>query len=812
MPYSTSNANNGLDLADSLLAPVANSGRRTMIPTLVVQHHMAELATHVSKYAEVIGDAMKGTLGAQTDYPLALKKVILDYALNTYYPQLQAKSPLISSPGNVTGMLDSKEPMATIEAGEDFAFFKAVHYPQLAKIRQDIKELSDSINLVRGIRFIPSFSAKDMLRDIQKLVGRRGLKADGKTRVEYLGGSEMNDEQMSVINDILARAEAELEKAARQNSNMHLWELIVLVDRIANENADIPMLVHPGVHTMMAQAAFVVLPVETSASMLLVRQATSDEYADEPEAQAGWQSTAEIDGMLSLDAASRAEPMKIMVVDMLLSMLVRKMSDVDITLNDLTLPLAAHRISDLVKDFFVNGQDLFLPKIESEFLDEWLKLAEMGAKTPLKTDDLRIRLDNALLRDRNNIPRKFIEALEENITKHIGDMIQKHSERLAVYRPYLQAPAERTVFRATTTVDDVRRSGAVRIETDQPFFHHERLTVAKPAGSDEAYVMANKIDNDTIIDGAPAASAAGLVHDLFKHKQPTAFNVSKQFDYRTAMDTMLKDHQNGVIPEIMTNDRTRLLLSELVSGGVYEYRDDTRLFEERGYNLPMAMPRSYVRLDNVVTVHEYPASAVSFGVVSGQMAVGLHVRWAHAIYDIATRMNRVYSTQIVGNVVQEPSIVQDYRSKNYLERKVAFLQYFTPIDVMDNPRVMRFLTSLHTQKMARERLDLDIMDRLQKTDLFINNALMQDIRSYSSAIAMSIEANFSPESPGMQIFRDFVSGDLSERDLMRLREPAVVAVFNTLMQMIFDRLEKKDTILTLVIIEELMSEMGNNNG
>lgn len=809
--YSVKNASEASLLADEMLAPVANSGRRTMIPTLAVQFHIAHLSEHAIRFAEAMSESMKGSIGSQTDYPLALEKAVLKYILHSYYAEVQSKVPLMSSPADIASLLDSRAPMHEIETKDDFAFFKTVHLPELTAINDRIKQLEGQVDMLRGLRYIPSFSALDLSKDMERLVGRRGFKKAGETFVTRLtSNSPLSDEQNSRLNDVVQRVMAELEQAGKNRTNMNLWELIVLVDRVANEESSIPMFINPNVHAMMAQSAFAVLPLEASRQMLLVRapmQASGD-YDNAPEAAEGLQSDKDMSDKLNYDLSGSNDVIAMSLSEVIIHAAVRSIAGSVLTLNDITLPLSGHPFYTILNSMFQDGQDLFLPKIESEFFAEWLKLAEMGSKSPLKTDDVRVKLDNAMLRDRNNIPKQFITDLEETITKKLPDMIEKYMEKRTVYRSYLQAPADRTIFRNNASVDTIRRSEAVRIESDLPFIVHERLPIAKPASSDEAYVMANKLDNETIVDGQSAAPAAALIAQLFKHKKPRDNSASLTFNHKSVLMRIKRDlNDPNMTPELNNASKMQLRLSEIVNGGTFDYRDDMSLFEERSHDNVMAMPRSYVHLMSRTVAHHYPDSSVSFGTVRGQLALGLNTRWADAIAAIATQINRVYSTMSFGQVVQEPTIIEEYRAKSYLARKTDFNSYFIKFDLLNNPRVSRFLTSFHTEKMLREKIDLETMDKLHKMELYINQALATDVLAYSEAIAKSINANFSYNSEGMQIFRDFVTGDLSERDLVKLKDPGVVAVFSTLMSMVFDQLDKKDTVMTLIIIETLLKNI-----
>ena len=65
----------------------------------------------------------------------------------------------------------------------------------------------------------------------------------------------------------------------------------------------------------------------------------------------------------------------------------------------------------------------------------------------------------------------------------------------------------------------------------------------------------------------------------------------------------------------------------------------------------------------------------------------------------------------------------------------------------------------------------------------------------------------SAKYTGFQTFAKFVRGEATDADIGLMRDPAVLTVFNSLVSVTFDALEKKDTIITLILIRELMEQI-----
>lgn len=808
--YTVSTASDSRKLIDNILGPVANSARKTIIPTLAAQHHMANLSEHMQMFADQMAMSMSSAIGNKVDYPTALRRAILKHVLDSYYPELQKNSPLIATPSNITGMLSSTDDMAQVEAGEDFPFFKEVHFPQLADIKFRIDELRDSISLTRGLRFIPSFMASDFHNGVAKIVGKSGLKPAGIKRLNALlsldiptDDSKRSDEQkllVTNIGDILQRVEAITNVAAGNTISMNLWELIILVDRETAIDPNIPAIAPSDMHFIMNQHRLAVLPVgaETDLSIKLAspsedRDANMHEYLD---LVAGWGVTTEDNGL------------DINLIDIVLNMAYRATSDLPASIGVVTLPLSVHPMSSIVNTMFNEGQDIFVPKIESAFMDEWLKIAAMGPKSPMKTEDLRIRLDNAIHRDRNSIPRRFIEALEEIITTRTNELYERYVDKRTVYKPIVHAPLDTTAFRVDASHDSIRHDEGVRVEASVPVIFHSHVAISKPAGSAEGYVLANKIDNDLIVESQPAAGPAAIMSELFRHRDPNETTKSHIVNYNTVMDRIKYDFGMDMTLDLRATGHQTLRVSDLLDGhgGTFYFKEDAELFAEREHVNSMSLPRTNVTMNQSAVIHQYANSAVQFGVIGGTLASGLNARWADVIMDAATRVCKLYATTGMGAVEREPNIVETYTSKSYIERKVNFNTYFVPVDIVGHSSVWRFLNSFHTQKMVRERIDTEVLYKLDRHHLFVNMTLYQDIINYSATIANSLISNFDADSEGLKLFRDFINGRLSEQDMMKLRNPAAAAVFNTTMALVFDKIDKRDTIVTLIVVQALMEQ------
>lgn len=797
MSYVANNSSTTRAIVENMLGPVANSGRRALVAPLAVQHHLANFNAHVTQYIDAIVEGYRGASTSNVDNSALLRAALTRHILEVYYPELQKLAPLVSSPSNLGEVLESHAPMWEVEKGEDFPFFRAVHLPQLRELSENLRKTLDPVRLTHGLRFIPSYYTPDLLAFIKKeMSSRHSLQASSK-RIKRLSetlGVAIADEELSHINITMSRVVGELEELATAHAITNLWELIVLADRSAADN-DQPLFCGTDVHMRMMHSAYAVLPVNTAVSIPLSYVYNTD-VDDE---DAGIQRDDDVSDI----AAGKAQLIGD-IFEMMLIIAARTAKGKTIRINDITLPIAIHPIADTMDSIFTEGLRELLPTVKSEFLDHWLNLAKMGPKTPVKYDDLRVKLDTAMHVDKNAIPRAFDDHLYEICGTLPEALIKRYVDKRSVYTTIIETPIERTQLRITDTVDSIRESGRVRIESDQPFSFYPDKSLTKPAASDEGFLLLNKVDGGTVVDGEMASGVSAIVADLYKLKQPDLVTIDKEFTYKEFVSRLRFDQGKPRTLDLTSSGPTELRLSNVLTGASFTYRDDVMLFREHNFTQDMSMPRTLVRVKHESVIHEYANSAHAYGVISGVLANDMASRWARTVMLLSTRVARVYSAEGFAEVRNEARIVEQYQSSSYLKRVTKFDDWYAKMNIAFDEKVWRFLSAMQTQKMARDKIDLNILEKIKRHTLYVNAALLGDIHSYANSVSTSIIENFNVESEGFQLFANFVDGRLTDTQMGRMRDPQVITVFNSLMSVTFDSLEAKDTVITLILIAEIM--------
>jgi hypothetical protein len=789
-------------LIDSMLGSVSNSGRKTLVAPLAIQHHLAHFSEHMQLFIDAIVEGYKGASTSNIDNSELLRAALTNHILESYYPEIQKLAPLVSSPTNLGAILESHDPMWEVEKGEDFPFFKTVHFPQLRDLHTSMRSILENVDITNGLRYIPSYYAPKLYAHMETEMKSRHSFQKSNKRIKKLGellGSEITDAELAHINQAMSRVFGEVKKLADAHAVTNLWELIVLADRAVSDT-DQPMFCGTDVHMRLMHSALSVLPTDVAVSVPL-SYVNNPDLVDEDNGISRSDDVADIENGVA--------PMIGDIFEHMLLIAGRTARGISIRLNDITLPVNLHPISVTLTSIFKEGMRELLPDIQSEFLGRWLELAAKGSKTPVKYDDFKVKMDNALHVDRNAIPRAFDDHLFKMVGSLPEELVRKYVEKRSVYTSMIEAPIDRTLIRITDTVDELRSTARVRLESDQPFTYYGDKVIRKEGSTNEAFILRSKIDSNIAVDGEMAEGVAKIVAELYKLRQPDVQSMDKEFSYAEFIRNLRHDQGDKVrrTRDITANGDTELRLSNVLRGGEFQYKDDFVLFREHAHNNEMSMPRTMIRLHQQSIIHDYPNGSVAYGTISGMLASDLFSRWAGTITALATRVARVYSAAPFAEVAKELTVVTQYQSTSYLKRSTGFDTFYSPMDVMTDDSVWRFLSAMQTQKLARDKIDIEVLEKLKRHELFVNSSLLIDIENYASSVAKSVINNFNVESEGFQTFAKFVAGTATDADMGKMRDPRVLTVFNSLVTVTFDALEKKDTIITLILTKALMNEI-----
>lgn len=801
MAFVVSNQSTTMALIDSMLGSVSNSGRKTLVAPLAIQHHLAHFSEHMQLFIDAIVEGYRGASTSNVDNSELLRATLTNHILEVYYPEIQKLAPLVSSPTNLGAILESHDPMWEVEKGEDFPFFKTVHFPQLRDLHTSMRQILESVDVTNGLRYVPSYYAPTLYAHLEsEMKSRHSLTLSSK-RIKKLGellGSEVTDSELAHINQAMSRLFGELKKLSDAHAVTNLWELMVLADRAVSDT-DQPMFCSTDVHMRLMHTALSILPTDVGIDVPL-------SYVNNPDLPEEDNGVARSEDVTDIE--NGVAPMIGDMFEHLLVIVGRTAKGISVRLNDITLPVNIHPISTMVTDIFKEGMRELLPDIQSEFLGRWLELAAKGSKTPVKYDDFKVKMDNALHVDRNAIPRAFDDHLFKMVGSLPEELIRKYVEKRSVYTSLIETPIERTLLRITDSVDEIRSTARVRLESDQPFAWYGDKVIRKQGSTNEAFILRSKIDSNIAVDGEMAEGVAKIVAELYKLRQPDRDDIDKEFSYAEFIRNLRNDMGDvRRIRDITANGDTELRLSNVLRGGEFQYKDDFVLFREHGHRNEMSMPRTMIRLHQESIIHDYPNSSVAYGTVSGMLASDLFSRWAGTITSLATRVARVYSAAPFAEVSKELNIVTQYQSTSYLKRSTEFSTFYSQMDVMTDNSVWRFLSAMQTQKLARDKIDIEVLEKLKRHELFVNSSLLTDIENYAASVAKSVIDNFNVESEGFQTFAKFVAGKVTDADMGKMRDPRVLTVFNSLVTVTFDALEKKDTIITLILTKALMNEI-----
>ena len=533
MSFVTTSNSTTKEVIALMLNTVSNSGRKTLVAPLATQHHLANFAEHMELFIDAVIEGYGGASTANVDNSELLRAALINHILEVYYPEIQRLAPLVSSPSNLGAILDSHEPMWEVEKGEDFPFFRTVHYPQLERLANKMKSTLADVDVTSDLRYVPSYFAPDLFNFLSTdMKSRHSFQANSK-RIKVLSetlGVEIDSTDLAKINQSLARMFGELKRLSDARAVTNLWELIVLTDRNVADN-DQPMFCGTDVHMRLMHTAVSILPTDTriGVPMSYVSAKTDPE-----------------DGGVHTDEHGKsfgenAKPLEGDIFEMMLIIAAKTAKGMPIYLNDITLPVSIHPIASTLTSVFKEGMKELLPDLKSEFLNLWLDLASKGAKTPVKYDDIRVKMDTALHMDRNNIPRAFDDHLFSMVGTLPEKLISKYVEKRSVYYPYIEAPLERTQFRVAASVAEIREKGEVRIDSEQPFSKYEDKTIKKRASTDEAFILKSKVDAGIVVDGQMATSVSEIVADLYKLKQPDITTWDREFSYRNFIQRLEAD-------------------------------------------------------------------------------------------------------------------------------------------------------------------------------------------------------------------------------------------------------------------------------
>jgi hypothetical protein len=665
----------------------------------------------------------------------------------------------------------------------------------LAHIHQEIDTLKGSINIIRSARFIPSTTSKVMLEAVERLeVGSLHTlinkhRADGVPSLPQLKGKSA-----SIADVLLENLKESAKRYDGLNSSLNLWEILVLADTTFDMGGQMPLLMSSNVHSALTQSSFPVLPYPVDGAELFQTEATADTGSD-----SGW---------YSIDADDEETKVTRADIGVILAnvIYIAARENRPLRLHDITLPISVLTVYPMLVEIFSKGYRAFFPEVESEFF-KYFKLMATRSTQTMRTLQVLADIDNAVLRDASNIPSAFLQKFELGLNNHMTELLDSYFRKKYVYDPLIYAPHDRTTFRTDTTVQDLRNGQPLEVLTDFPVLLLDRYIVSKPAGSDEAILLSNKMNKGAIFKGVPVGEVTPLLETYFQHVEPIQNTIRLNYNMEDVEGRIAYDIDNNIVRDFRKSYGAGLRLSDVVQGAPLSARDDMEILRESTTNIPILLKSTETRLEMEQKVFHYPKESIIFGAVRGVLATPSSLLWTEVMTNIVTRIYGSYMGATAGTVEKEIRVQHLYENRTYLKRKSSFSSLFTKVNFTDYHRFERFLSHYLVSQVVGDKLDLSVFDVLQRADLWVNTSLDKDIRTYATAVARAVKENFNEKGKGVQTFIDFIDGKLNESDMIKLKMPAVGAVVSAMLKLTMEHANKENTYITLILLRRFVEAM-----
>lgn len=808
---SNSNSDSVRALSSQILGNIRSAGRESTIPSIMNQKHMMEYGEHVIAYANTIANAAPhGAFGLQK----IIKLSILEKSL-TEYAELVKTVSFFDSDGKLAKLLDSKEPMATIETAEDFPVFQYTHAPQLQKIYNEIKSIRKNVDVLSHVRYIPSFDPHTVVSIVRELREEGVIKtvkditaADkaAESFQGYISGSKKASTEVALL---LARLEETAAKFEEQQISFNLWELLVIADSEFEDSPEMPLLMGTSVHHALSQTAYPVLPFSSYGALdAMVVHAPADK--DKSDVSGGWIpfkdiSKAAKDALLSHSVTGEAADARLKHVIANIVFIAATQYR-PLMVGDITLPIGASPAYGMMQEIFAKGYRSFFTEVESDYFGFWRRMAQRTGQT-LRTAEIETQIDTAVYKDANAIPAAFLQKFEAEIQTAIPSLLDDYISKKYVYTPIAYAPHENTTFKCESSIQEVRDGMSIRITSDFPVALFDKFLVKKPAGSEEALLLSNKMDGGNIFKGSNVDTVIPLMESYFQHIEPQQYDLSRNYSIDAAEASIISDARLGIIRDLSEPVPASMKISDILQGSSMRIRDDMEILRSSETTMPMTLARTATRLSINQNVIHMPNEAATFGVVQGSIANPNSLVWAKVVQELVARVYRRYLFTPIAEVRKELKIAHKYENKSYLRRKADFEVLFTKVNITDHVRMNRFLSHYLITRVIGEKLDLHVFDHLNRADLWVNSSLHTDLTTYALAIAKVIKENFNTQGTGLKTFIEFVRGDLTEVDMIKLKTPGVSSVINAILDMTMVQANKDNTIITLVLLNKFIDAL-----